>query len=128
MPKVLQGLIYAMALALVGLGFRLVYLRYALSTIEQAATHYADQQQVQVQRLQANAAQMHQELLMREQQRQQAAALLAEQRRQALQLAPDERCIGGTVVRVNGNSYTQVAGAGARPAACAGRQRIDQVR
>ncbi|MBT2142398.1 hypothetical protein KK141_22850 [Dyella sp. LX-66] len=58
-------------------------------------------------------------------QHQAAAFLAAEQRRQALQLAPDERCIGGTVVRVSGNSYTQVAGAAGRPAACAGRQRLD---
>ena len=118
MPKVLQGLIYAVAIGLAGLGFRLVYMHYAMETINEATTKFAEQQQAQAQQIQASALRI-------QQQQQQAAALLAEQRRQALQLAPDERCIGGTVVRVNGNSYTQVAGAGARPAACAGRQRLD---
>lgn len=118
MPKVLQGLIYAVVIGLAGLGLRLVYMHYALETIHDATMKFAEQQQAQAQQLQRD-------LQVREQQRQQAALVVAEQRRQAMQLAPDERCIGGTVVRVNGNSYTQVAGAGARPAACAGRQRLD---
>lgn len=128
MPKVLQGAIYALAIVLAGLGFRLVMLRYTQDTIQQATQRFADQQQAYAQQAQANALRAQQEILARERQRQQVAAMLAEQRRQALQLAPDERCIGGTVVRVNGNSYTQVSGAGARPAACAGRQRLDPAR
>lgn len=118
MPKVLQGLIYAIAIGLAGLGFRLVYMHYALETINDVTAKFAEQQQ-------AHAQQLQQDLQAHEQRRQQAAMVLAEQRRQAAQLAPDERCIGGTVVRVSGNSYTQVAGVGARPAACAGRQRLD---
>ena len=54
-----------------------------------------------------------------------AAHEAAERWRQVLQLQPDEQCIGGTVVRVSGSSYTQVSGGSGRPVACAGRQRLD---
>ncbi len=58
----------------------------------------------------------------------QAQTLRAQQRSAALTLNPDEQCIGGTVVRVIGSSYTQVLGAAGRPVACAGRQRLDLAR
>lgn len=58
----------------------------------------------------------------------QAQRLRDDQRRRALLLAPGEQCIGGTVVRVSGNSYTQAVGADGRPVACVGRQRLDPAR
>lgn len=42
----------------------------------------------------------------------------------ARRLAPDEQCVGGSVVRIDGPSYTQVAGGNGRPVACAGRFRL----
>jgi hypothetical protein len=42
----------------------------------------------------------------------------------ARRLSPDERCLAGTVVQINGASYTQVVGAGGRPVACQGRYRL----
>ena len=58
----------------------------------------------------------------------QAQALRALQRSAALLLGPDEQCIGSTVVRVSGSSYTQALGAAGRPVACVGRQRLDPAR
>lgn len=40
------------------------------------------------------------------------------------QLASNERCVSGTVVRVSGSSYTQVLGGDLRPVACKGRYRL----
>jgi hypothetical protein len=45
------------------------------------------------------------------------AADAAERRRQSAQLAPNERCIGGAVVRVEGSSYTQLGTLG-QPVHC----------
>lgn len=53
-----------------------------------------------------------------------AAAELAARRARQLALAGDEQCIGGTVIRVAGSSYTQVLGPDLRPVACAGRSRL----
>ena len=50
----------------------------------------------------------------------QAQRFRDDQRRKASLLAPNERCIGNTVVRVSGSSYTQVSGADGRPVPCAG--------
>lgn len=47
---------------------------------------------------------------------------LLDLRRRALKVG--ERCIGGTVVEVNGSSYTQALGAQGRPVACSGRYRL----
>lgn len=52
------------------------------------------------------------------------AAELSERKRVARMLLPSERCIGGTVVQVNGSSYTQVSGQQGRPVACSGRYRL----
>ena len=38
-----------------------------------------------------------------------------------LPLRADERCLGGTVVRVSGSSYTQAIGPDGRPVGCSGR-------
>lgn len=66
-------------------------------------------------------------------QRESAAAAEAQRRqRTAIQardmiartLAADERCIGGTVVRVNGSTYVQAAGSDGRPEVCEGRMRL----
>ena len=106
MPKVLQGLIYAAAIGLAGLGFRLVYMHYAVETINDATTKLAEQQRV-VQRRQV------------EQLTAQARHMAAPENGRAL--AANERCIGGSIVRVemvNGvPTYTQVSD-GARPVMC----------
>jgi hypothetical protein len=52
------------------------------------------------------------------------AAEVAARRAEHASLRLDETCLGGTVVRVSGNSYTQVLGADGRPEACAGRTRV----
>lgn len=43
---------------------------------------------------------------------------------QARQLARNERCVSGTVVRITGTSYTQPTGTDGRPMACSGRYRL----
>ncbi|WP_146010562.1 hypothetical protein [Dyella sp. AD56] len=118
MPKAIQGMIIALALAGGGLAWRLIYLHYATETINQALADVS-RQQIELARKQ------QEQVLEAQRVRQQEAATLAEQRKQALQLAPEEQCIGGTVIQVSGNVYTQVAGLGGRPQACAGRQRVD---
>lgn len=40
------------------------------------------------------------------------------------ELATDERCVGGTVIRVSEASYTQVLGGDLRPVACSGAYRL----
>lgn len=51
-------------------------------------------------------------------------AELRERARLARMLAPSERCVGGTVVQVNGSMYTQATGPDGRPIACSGRYRL----
>lgn len=77
----------------------------------------------------AAAAQHELETAHQQQQQQQQAQRVALQRAQAAdlqrrQLAPDERCVAGTVVRITASSYTQVAGVGGRLVACSGRYRL----
>ncbi|UGB47225.1 hypothetical protein LQ772_08070 [Frateuria edaphi] len=61
---------------------------------------------------------------------QRQSALDARQRAEARQraldarrLAASERCVGGTVIRVEGASYTQALGPDGRPVACSGQYR-----
>ena len=51
-------------------------------------------------------------------------AEIRERARRARMLAPSERCVGGTVVQVNGSTYTQAIGPDGRPIACSGRYRL----
>lgn len=58
----------------------------------------------------------------------QKAAELARQQARAAdlrrrQLRPNERCVSGTIVRVEGSSYTQALGPDGRPVACVGQYR-----
>lgn len=58
--------------------------------------------------------------------RQQAAQLRAQQQRQAYEdsryvLADDQECVGGAVVQVQGNAYTQI-GSISQPVHCVGRR------
>ena len=62
---------------------------------------------------------------------QRQSAMDARQRAEARQrdldarrLSPTQQCLAGTVVEVSRSSYTQVAGVGGRPVACAGRYRL----
>jgi hypothetical protein len=48
----------------------------------------------------------------------------SERARRARMLAPSQQCIAGTVVSVNGSTYTQSTGADGRPVACSGRYRL----
>lgn len=51
-------------------------------------------------------------------------AVLQAQDAAARTLRSDERCVGGTVVRVNGSVYVQTLGADGRPEACQDRMRL----
>lgn len=51
-------------------------------------------------------------------------AEMRERARLARMLAPSERCVAGTVVQVNGSTYTQATGPDGRPVACSGRYRL----
>jgi len=55
---------------------------------------------------------------------QQEAAWARAQEMKRRELATDERCVGGTVIRVSGSSYTQVLGGDLRPVACSGAYRL----
>ncbi|ULU25441.1 hypothetical protein [Dyella terrae] len=118
MPKFVQGLTVALVVTVGGLAWRLIYLHYATETITHTLNDFS-QQQLEI------ARQQQERLLAGQRARQQQVMAEAEQRRLALQLAPDEQCIGGTVIQVKGSVYTQIAGAGGKPQACAGRQRLD---
>lgn len=48
----------------------------------------------------------------------------SERARRARMLSPSERCIAGTVVSVNGSTYTQSTGVDGLPVACSGRYRL----
>ena len=104
--RVFQGVLYAAFLALAGVAWRLVWVRYAEDTIQQAVTEDAKRQQ----------AAQHRRL---EQLTAQAKHMTAAAPGRVL--ASNERCIGGSIVRVetvNGvPTYTQVSD-GARPMMC----------
>lgn len=106
MPKVLQGVIYAAVIVLAGFAFRLVWIRYTQDTIQHTLADFGQKQQ-EIQRRQM------------EQLTAQAKHMAAAQPGRTL--APNERCIGGSIVRVdvvNGvPTYTQVSD-GARPVMC----------
>jgi len=106
MPKVIQGAIYAVVLVLAGLGFRLVMVHYAQDTIQHTVTEFGEKQQ-------ATARRQSEQLTA------QAKHMVAAE--QGRILAPNERCIGGSIVRVdtvNGvPTYTQISD-GARPVMC----------
>lgn len=118
MPKLVQGLLMALVLAAGGVAWRLIYIHYATETIANSLDDFS-RQQMEI------ARQQQARLAAEQRARQQQAMAEAEQRRLALQLAPDEQCIGGTVIQIHGSVYTQIAGAGGKPQACAGRQRLD---
>lgn len=106
MPKVLQGAVYALAIVFAGLGFRLVLLHYTQDAIQHTLTEFGEKQQAiahrQAEQLTAQSKHM----------------VAADQGRT---LAPNEKCIGGSIVRletVNGvPTYTQVSD-GAQPVMC----------
>ena len=104
--KVFRGVLYAASLVLAGIGFRLVMAKYAEDTIQHTIVDFGEKQQAashrQMEQLTAQAKHM-------------AAA------DPGRMLAPNERCIGGSIVRVetvNGvPTYTQVSD-GAHPVMC----------
>jgi hypothetical protein len=104
--KVFRGVLYAGSLILVGVAWRLAWLHYAEDTIQHTMTEMVERQQ---------AAQHRQMEQLTAQARHMAAA------EPGRVLAPNERCIGGSIVRVetvNGvPTYTQVSD-GARPVMC----------
>lgn len=106
MGKVMQGAVYVLVLVLAGFAWRLIYVHYAMTVIQQSVTNLGQQQQAIVR------------------QQQERSLLLARQQHEALRLAVDERCIGGTVIRINGSVYTQDVGADGRPVHCAGQFRV----
>lgn len=104
--KIFRGVLYAASVALAGIGLRLVMARYAEDTIQHTVTDMAARQQAiqhrQIEQLTAQARHMAPP---------EAGRVLA----------ANERCIGGSIVRVetvNGvPTYTQISD-GARPVMC----------
>ena len=83
-----------------------------------SAVHEAveqDAQQVQAAMVARHQAQARQ---------QQEAAWARAQEMKRRELASDERCVAGTVIRVSESSYTQVLGGDLRPVACSGQYRL----
>ena len=102
MGKVIQGAVLAVVLVFAGSAWRIVLVRHAEQSIQDTIQATAQRQQ-----------------LLAEQQRHRdvSAQVLDVQRRE---LAQDQRCVGGTVITVRGNVYTQDLGADGRPIRCVG--------
>jgi len=102
MAKVIQGLVVAAVLAFAGLAWRVIVIRQAEASMQQAITGFGQQQQVMAQ----------------QQQQRQLMAQADERARRVL--AQDQRCVGGTVITVHGAVYTQDIGADGHPIRCTG--------
>ena len=104
--KLFRGVLYAGSLVLAGICFRLVMVRYAQDTIQHTIVEFGEKQQA------ASRRQIEQ---LTAQSRHMAAA------EPGRTLAANERCIGGSIVRVetvNGvPTYTQISD-GAHPVMC----------
>lgn len=77
-----------------------------------------------VQQLGEQGRQATQEFQQQVQRNARIQAEMQERARLARRLSPSERCIGGTVVRVSGSTYTQASGPDGRPVACSGLYRL----
>lgn len=111
--KIAAGIVAAAVLLLVGfIGYREFERQRDIAEAQemmQGLTSYAQQALEQGQRQSAYDARQRAEARQRDLDRRRLSAL--------------ERCISGTVVRVEGASYTQAVGADGRPVACSGRYR-----
>jgi len=112
--KIALGIVAAALLLLVGfIGYREFERQRDIAEAKEMMRSLGDYAQQAVQEGQRQRA-------VDARQRAEAAQRALEARR----LAPDERCVGGTVIRVGGSSYTQVVGGDLRPVACSGAYRL----
>lgn len=118
MAKVFWGVLFAL-LAFSAITFGLFVL--GVLSLGAAANQAVQESAKQMQAQQEAFARSQRDARVRQYQ-QQARAREADLRRR--RLSDDERCIAGTVVQISGSSYTQLAGVGGHPVACAGRYRL----
>lgn len=112
--KIAAGIVLAAVVAVAGyVGYnefsRRLDIREAREFVQQLGEQgrqTAQQFQLQVQRNSRNTAEMQ------------------ERARLARRLSLSERCIGGTVIQVNGSTYTQAIEPDGRPVACSGIYRL----
>ncbi|HEX7813583.1 hypothetical protein [Dyella sp.] len=113
MTKVMYRLSAALAAGLFLVVWRLAVIYYAQYSAEQAIRQMSEQQQLAAQHL---VDQQHAATVERENERQQEQAKTLAART----LAQNQRCVGGTVITVNGNAYTQNLSMDGHPIHCSG--------